>query len=288
MDAISHRSRNYRDGEEKTRKNAVFACTSDSGQANFLTTMPGVAMLGFPLYHLPSVISTIDEAKRLIQDGVPEGALVTADFQTTGRGRMDRLWESSPGANLLAAYILRPMRDPGDWGGLPLLAAVAMAETIHALSALTPRLKWPNDVLLNRKKVAGILIETGISAGSPWAVLGIGLNVNQTSFSGEYRLEPTSLARDTGAPYNLELVRDELSRHLTYWYERWLHLGNAPVVFAWRERTDMFGRNVLVEDGAETFVARAMDLHPDGTLLVRRKDGSLATVTAGDVTVRYE
>lgn len=245
-------------------------------------------MLGFPLYHVPSVTSTIDEAKRLIQDGVPEGALVTADFQTAGRGRMDRLWESSPGENLLAAYILRPTRDAGDWGGLPLLAAVAMAETIHALSTLTPRLKWPNDVLLNRKKVAGILIETGICAGVPWAVLGIGLNVNQTSFSGEYRLEPTSLVRDTGAPYNLELVRDELSRQLTHWYERWLHFGNAPVVFAWRERTDMFGRNVLVEDGTETFVARAMDLHADGTLLVRRKDGSLATVTAGDVTVRYE
>jgi BirA family biotin operon repressor/biotin-[acetyl-CoA-carboxylase] ligase len=245
-------------------------------------------MFGFPLYHLPAVPSTIDEAKRLIREGVPEGALVTADYQTAGRGRLERRWESSHGENLLAAYVLRPTRPLEDWTGLPLLAAVATADAVHAVSTLKPTLKWPNDVLVNRRKTAGILVETGAAQAGPWAVVGIGLNVNQTAFQGDYRIEPTSLARDTGAPYNLELVRDELSRQLTRWYQQWLRFGNAPVLFAWRERTDMFGRNVVVEDAGRRFTARALDLGEDGTLLVRGSDGATTAVAAGDVTTLYE
>jgi len=225
-----------------------------------------VTRLGTPRLHLRETTSTNDRARALAAAGAPHGTLVTAAAQTAGRGRQGRTWSAPPGRALLMSLVLR---EPDRM--LPLAAAVAVAEAAGARAAI----KWPNDVLLDGRKVAGILAEARPQEG--WAVLGVGLNV-------AVRIEdlPPEL-RDTAASLGLEPrdVEPVLAR-LIGALERALALDTAALLDAWRARDALRGRDVAWAGGE----GRATGIDGDGRLVVALAGGGRTALEAGEVHLR--
>ncbi|MBR9976377.1 MAG: biotin--[acetyl-CoA-carboxylase] ligase [Bacteroidetes bacterium] len=245
-------------------------------------------MIGTPHIHLETVDSTNRYARDLLREEPEEGTLVTAAKQTAGRGRLDRRWLSGTGENILASIILRPPRAMEDWGGLPLLAGLAVTRAVRRIANIEAHVKWPNDVLVEGRKLCGILVESGGSANRAWAIVGIGVNVNQSVFEGEYRLPPTSLALESGRQQDLSSVLAALCEEIETLYLVWKRDGNTAVLTAWKSASRMIGRRVTVEGPEGSRAGRAIDLAEDAALIVEWDDGTREPVYAGDVTVREE
>jgi BirA family biotin operon repressor/biotin-[acetyl-CoA-carboxylase] ligase len=219
--------------------------------------------LGTPRVHLRRTDSTNERARALAAAGAPHGTLVTAAEQTAGRGRQGRTWSAPPGRALLLSLVLRIERP----AIVPLAAAVAVTEAVGE----SARIKWPNDVLVDGRKVAGILVEGRPQEG--WAVLGIGLNValRPENFPPELRESAGTLGLD---PADLEPTRARVLRAL----ERWLGADQPAVLTAWRERDALEGREVSWSGGA----GRAVGIDDAGRLLVGTASGTVA-LDAGEV-----
>lgn len=219
--------------------------------------------LGRPRLHLREVDSTNERARALAAAGAPHGTLVTATAQTSGRGRQGRAWSAPPGRTLVLSLVLR---DPPRL--LSLMAGVAVAEVAGARA----RIKWPNDVLVDERKVAGILAEGRLQEG--WAVLGIGLNVatRPQDLPAELRETAGSLGL---APADLEPTLERLLDALA----RWLAAPESEALDAVRARDALAGRTVSWSGGSG--VARGIDA--DGRLVVELADGSTTGLEAGEV-----
>jgi BirA family biotin operon repressor/biotin-[acetyl-CoA-carboxylase] ligase len=230
---------------------------------------------GSPHRHFREVGSTNTVARELAEAGAPNGTVVTADEQTAGRGRQGRTWTAPPGSALLFSAIVRPLgkRHPL----LPLAVPLAVCETAERLRPeVECKVKWPNDVHLEGRKLAGILIEA--RPQEEWAVLGIGLNLTiaEDEFPEELRDTATSLFADAPETTGVaEGARVALSEAL----ERWVEADSATILTAWRERDTLLGREVSWERGSG--VAEGIDER--GYLLVRLADGELVALGAGDV-----
>lgn len=239
-------------------------------------------------------VSTNDEAAswaRAAPPGrAPEGAVVIAAEQTGGRGRLGRRWHSPPGHGLCLSLVLRPPLPPHLAPPLALVAAVALADAVEGAGA-DPELKWPNDVLLGGRKVAGILTEMATSGGAiEHVVLGIGVNLGGTEFPAELSGRATSLAlavpRLAGDAAALDPLGfgAALLGHLEPWYQRFLDEGPAPVIAAWKRRARLFGRDIEVHSGSERYAGVAEDLDGDGALVLRLASGERLRVVAGEIT----
>lgn len=230
---------------------------------------------GTPHRHFRQVGSTNTVARELAEAGAPNGTVVTADEQTAGRGRQGRTWTAAPGSALLFSAIVRPLdkRHPL----LPLAVPLAVCETAERLRpGIECKVKWPNDVHLDGRKLAGILIEA--RPQEEWAVLGIGLNLTiaEDEFPEELRDRATSLFADRRAPSGVAAAaRVALSEAL----ERWVEADTGTILAAWRERDTLLGREVSWERGSG--VAEGIDER--GFLLVRLADGERVALGAGDV-----
>lgn len=237
---------------------------------------------GRATHRLDEVDSTQNEARRLAEAGAPEGTVVRAEHQTRGRGRLGRTWLDEPGSGLLVSIILRPHVDFPRFPQLSLVAAVAVAEAIHEMTALPVALAWPNDLLIHDRKVAGILAESVVPGDAgPVVILGIGVNVNQNRFPGELAARATSLALEAGRQFDRETLLGALRDRLERWYRRWATDGFEPVREAWRRRAGMLGQRVADNRGV---VGIALDLGEDGALLVLTDGGGVARVLAGELT----
>lgn len=246
----------------------------------------GRRLFGRQMLHFARVGSTNEVARRLAAQGAPEGLLVWAEEQTAGRGRMGRRWEAPRGSSLLVSLLLRPYLSPERAFLLSALASLAVAEAVEVETGLRCELKWPNDVLVNGRKCCGILVELeGKGHRIAYAVIGWGLNVN-LRFEGPLAERATSLAQELGRPLpRLPLLVACLER-MESWYFA-LRAGRDEELWAaWRARLGMLGRTVEVSTPEGPFVGEAVDVAPDGSLLVRRADGTLIPVRAGDVSVR--
>ena len=227
-------------------------------------------MIGRPRVHLSQVDSTNRRARELAESGAPHGTLVTTTEQTAGRGRQGRSWLAPPGTALLMSLLVR------DHAGAPapLAAAVAVCEACEATTAARCAIKWPNDVLIERRKVAGILVEARPDAG--WAVIGIGVNVSTTDadLPPDVRGSATSLAQASppapAVEAMLAIVLQALARRLSDPHE-W-------VLEAWRSRDLLRGERVRWRDGE----GLAGGIDEAGRLLVEQRAG-IAALDAGEV-----
>jgi BirA family biotin operon repressor/biotin-[acetyl-CoA-carboxylase] ligase len=219
--------------------------------------------LGRPRLHLRETGSTTDRARELAAAGAPHGTLVTAAAQSAGRGRQGRQWSAPAGAALLMSLVLRDAHPL-----LPLAAAVAVAQTVGDEA----RIKWPNDVLLGGRKVAGILAEGRPQEG--WAVLGIGVNVaiRVEDLPAELHATAATLGRD---PADVEPFLADLLAAL----ERTLALAPAEVLDAWRARDALAGREISWSGGRGT----AAGIDGEGRLVVELADGGRTALDAGEV-----
>jgi BirA family biotin operon repressor/biotin-[acetyl-CoA-carboxylase] ligase len=219
-------------------------------------------MIGTPRVHHRLTDSTNERAKELAEAGALHGTLVTADEQSAGRGRQGRAWTAPPRSSVLMSVVLRELDE-----FLPLTAAVAVCDALP----VEARVKWPNDVWIERRKVVGILVEGRPQDG--WAVLGIGLNVTTDSFPAELAETATSL-RIAGLALTTEAVLQELLRSL----DKWLRAPREAVLAAWRSRDALKGERVRWSDGEG--IADGID--DSGALLVETRNG-LVTLDAGEV-----
>lgn len=237
-------------------------------------------LLGHPLRYYPSIGSTNTEAMALAKAGAAEGTLLLTDHQTAGRGRIGRIWQSLPAQQLQFSLILRPTFPPHF---LVMASALSVMEAIRAVAHLDAAIKWPNDVLIQGRKVAGILIE----ASGDSVVLGIGLNVNST-LAGEPELavRATTLADALGYPLSREALAATLLTTLDRFYAELQHGGDAAqraVWGTWRAHLETLGRAVIIHQTAEEVRGTAEDVDETGCLIVRQPDGTPRTITWGDV-----
>ncbi|MBN1136311.1 MAG: biotin--[acetyl-CoA-carboxylase] ligase [Anaerolineae bacterium] len=240
------------------------------------------------LIYLPVVDSTMDEARRLAEQGAPDGTLVLTDYQTAGRGRLDRRWQAPPTSSLLLSFIFRPAIAPHQVQQLTMLCGLAVAESVEAQTSLPVGLKWPNDLETGGAKVGGILTEIELSGVRvSYAIVGIGLNVNldPQQLNEPVLARATSLSTELGRPVARLPLLWAVLRAVE---ARYLVLGaGAPRLHAeWAKRLVTLGRMVTVSTGDATWEGVAEGVDADGALLVRRIDGSLERIIAGDVTVR--
>ena len=244
------------------------------------------SLFGKRVFHFFQTDSTNRVAMELGYAGEPEGTVVMAEAQTAGRGRSGRSWHSERGTGLYFTVLLRPRLSPAQAPLLTMLAGVSAQAAIQAQTGLLPELKWPNDLLLNGKKIGGILTEMHAEPSAVrFVIVGIGINVNQEKFPAELSVIATSLRKESGRmSYRLELLARLLAQFEND-YNRFLREGSGFVVERFQSVSGFAqGRRVRVETGAESYLGTTAGLSAEGLLLVARDNGPLMTVIAGDVT----
>ncbi|MBL0224960.1 MAG: biotin--[acetyl-CoA-carboxylase] ligase [Geobacteraceae bacterium] len=237
----------------------------------------------------PETVSSNADAFRLAEAGAEEGTTVIADAQSGGKGRRGRIWSSPAGVNLYCSVVLRPSILPHEAPQLTFLSAVAVARAIEGSTALKPEIKWPNDVLIAGRKVAGLLNEMSAETdGINFVILGIGVNLNMTSaqFPADLRTPATSLLLESGRPVNRAQFAATMLGELDHLYADFLACGFGPVRDEWQRRCNANGREVVVSDaGVETARGMFQGIDGDGALLVRLPDGTVERILNGDVRV---
>jgi BirA family transcriptional regulator, biotin operon repressor / biotin---[acetyl-CoA-carboxylase] ligase len=234
-----------------------------------------VTEFGFPRHHFRVTDSTNERARELAEAGASSGAVVTAASQLAGRGRHGRAWTAPAGRALLYSAILRPL-DVGH-ALLPLAVPVAVCEAIESLAPVRCEIKWPNDIWISERKVAGILIEARPPA---WAVIGVGVNVaiDQSEFPDDLRWPAASV----GHGATPDSARAVLDRRLGAWVDAEPGL----VAAAFRDRDALTGREVTWADGDATESGTAAGIDESGNLLVALGDGERVALGAGEVQLQ--
>lgn len=266
-----------------------------------LTPAAAWPMVGLPYRYVARCGST-NAALRAMAETVPAGTVLVTDEQTGGRGRLGRTWSSAGGKDLTFSVLLRPALGPAQAHMLSLAAALAVAEVLESLDGLQGRvgIKWPNDVLLNGKKVCGILLEGSMDADRlHWAIAGIGLNVNSDPASLLRNLSPEQAREWAGKPAPTSLceqlgsavARGPLfARLLTALGSHWVDVRAEDLLGRLRSRDVLAGRRVVVLSGPprnEPVVSgEAVGIGAEGQLLIKVASGEIVSVFAGDVTVR--
>jgi BirA family biotin operon repressor/biotin-[acetyl-CoA-carboxylase] ligase len=268
-----------------TRKNRVNALSVTGGISpeavrQRLTTR----FVGHSFFYYPSVTSTMDVARKFAREGAREGTVVVAGEQTVGRARLGRAWINPPGV-LAVSIILHP--EMSQLVRLTMVASLATSRCIEKATGLETAIKWPNDVLVRGKKISGILLESALRGQSvDWAVIGIGINVNfDPNAYPEIADIATSLSVELGEyvpPLNI------LVHLLTETEQLYLALRRGePVYQAWRDKLETLGKLIQVKTGNDNLEkGYAESVDEDGALMLRRSDGSLLRIVAGEVTLR--
>ncbi len=234
-----------------------------------------------PYQFYPIIPSTMDAARDWLQNGAPHGALVLADEQTAGRGRLNRPWQTPPNSALALSVVLRV--PPATLPQVSMLGALAVAEALDKLGVKEVGIKWPNDVLIAGLKVSGVLVEVdwdGIALRG--VIMGIGVNIALDFTGTELEGQATSIATALDSPVD----RLDVLTEIVYGIDtRWALLGSATLLKAWKARLVTLGKRVKVH-APYSFTGVAEDVDGDGALWVRDEEGFRRRVLAGDVRVR--
>ncbi len=241
--------------------------------------------MGKEIHVFQSVSSTQDVARELLNQGASEGTVVLAETQSVGRGRFGRKWFSPTGVGIWASLILHPkfanLNPESGLTPISLTCSVAIANAIRKVTGLRSFVKWPNDVLLHQKKVAGVLVQmVGESI-----IVGVGINVNQEQFPESLRDSATSLLIESGKETSrISLIREALHQ-LEYYYILLKEKGFAPVKKKMRNISAVLDKQVVASFNGKKLVGQAVDVDMDGALLVRLDSGFQVRVVAGDVSI---
>jgi len=224
----------------------------------------------------------MDEITRLAAEGAPEGAAVVADVQLAGRGRAGRSWVAPPGAALLCSVLLRPSLDVHLLSLLPIDAGLAIAEAIEAISPVRCQLKWPNDILINGRKVAGILAQTR-AIGERVDHVNLGFGVNLNTEAGDLPDGATSIAQETGQYVDPLVLERAVFNRLSLRYGAFCAAGGELDSGPWLERAYLLGEVVKIVDGDREQTGTYRGIDANGALLLETENG-IRAVVSGDLT----
>jgi BirA family biotin operon repressor/biotin-[acetyl-CoA-carboxylase] ligase len=238
--------------------------------------------LGHTVVHLPVTTSTMDEVEQRARTGVPEGLVVVADHQTAGRGRAGRSWTAAPGTSLLCSFLLRPPLPPDRISTLPLIAGVAVAEAIEDCVPVSCQLKWPNDVWIDGRKVAGVLMTATSFAGVVGRVV-LGVGINLTAPVEELPAGATSVLAASGKAVERLRLLERLTARLQVHYDRFVREAGRPDLALWQKRAALLNEMVSVGDAGSRAGGRFVGVDPDGALLLD-VNGATRRVVSGDLT----
>ncbi|MGD6831551.1 biotin--[acetyl-CoA-carboxylase] ligase [Sutcliffiella halmapala] len=244
--------------------------------------------LGRAIHFEESVTSTQKIAHQLAYDGALEGTLVVAEEQTAGRGRLNRAWHSPMSTGVWMSLILRPNLPPAKAPQLTLLTAVAIAQAIEEVTSLRTDIKWPNDILINKKKTVGILTEMQAEADKINSVIiGMGINVNQEleHFPEELHSIATSLAIELGKPVNrAELIQVILLKFENL-YHRYLEHGFYPIKLLWESYAISIGKKIIARTITGTLEGTAKGITEDGVLMLEDDTGHISYIHSADIEI---
>lgn len=255
---------------------------------DLLSRLGKTGIVGRDIRVFQETTSTNDVIEKLARDGVKEGVAVFSESQTRGRGRLGRKWISPPRKGLWFSLLLRPKLRPQAVTQLTIVSATALARAIHSAAGLAAEIKWPNDILVRGRKVAGILTEMKAEPDAvKYATLGIGVNVNLTAneFPSDLRRTATSLRVEAGESIDRAELAVEILRELDRDYTRICCGQFEAVADEWEEQCKTIGRDVAIQIGERRIQGRAESLDSDGALLLRTQHGGLERITGGDVTM---
>jgi BirA family biotin operon repressor/biotin-[acetyl-CoA-carboxylase] ligase len=243
-------------------------------------------LIGQSILYYPSLPSTMDIAKKMVKEGIGEGAVIVAGEQTMGRGRLGRKWLSPPKGSLALSIILRPT--VAQLPQLNMVASLAVVQSIEKIAGLKPTIKWPNDILFEGRKISGILIENLIEGSEVKAtIVGIGINVElNPSYFSEISAIATSLSIDSGR----EISRwDTLCSLIEKFDQSYQELKSGkPIYERWLARVETLGKLVRVKWGDTIEDGYVESIETDGSLVLKSLDGSLKTMVAGEVTLHIK
>ncbi len=246
----------------------------------------GPDQIGHRVLHSFSIDSTNDLAMKLAGQGCPHGTVVLAEEQTAGRGRFGRSWYSEKFSGIYVSVVLRPPFSPAMAPILSLMAGLAAREAIESVTGLRADIRWPNDLLIGRKKVCGILTQMNAELDRlHFAVLGIGMNVNHRRMPAKLAQIATSLRLEGRREYSRLAILIALLRALERDYRRWVETGPARLVERCEQASSYArGKRVIVKRGSEEFVAVTVGFDPTGALRVRRKQGEEESLLSAEIT----
>jgi len=247
-----------------------------------VTTLPAWPQ-GYALKEYPSLDSTNEEARRLAASGAPAPLWLRADVQTAGRGRRGRAWDA-PSGNLAATLLLRPERPAADCAQLSFVAAIAAAETVaHFAPRAEVRVKWPNDVLADGRKIVGILLESASGGGAAPEWLAVGIGINLARFPEGTETPATSIsALGERAPEPRDVLLC-LAASFAKWYEVWRAGGFAPIRDAWLARAANLGGRIRARLANEETSGVFEGIDETGALILREAGAKLRLISAGEV-----
>ncbi len=251
------------------------------GLKNILNT----DFIGKDIYYFKEIDSTNNKAYELAEKGAEEGIVIIAESQTRGKGRLGRRWESPYGVNLYTSIILRPQISPNIATLITIMSSIAVSDAINKSFNIVPQIKWPNDIIINNKKVSGILTEmdSNISLVN-FIILGIGVNLNMDV--PEYLKDKAISIKEI---MNKEVSRVEftaiLFKMIEKWYNNFLKKGFESIIYPWNRYSMMEGKLIKVSSHGETIEGYSIGLDRDGALILRDRNGIIRRVIAGDVTV---
>jgi BirA family biotin operon repressor/biotin-[acetyl-CoA-carboxylase] ligase len=255
---------------------------------DLLARLGKTKIIGRDIQVFEQTTSTNDVIEKLARDGVKEGVVVFAESQTRGRGRLGRKWISPAHKGLWFSVLLRPDLRPQETTQLTVASATALRRAIQSETDLKPEIKWPNDILIRGKKVAGILTELSAEVDRvKHIILGIGVDVNLDAgeFSAELKKTATSLKTETGESVSRAELAAAILRELDFDYSRICGGKFSQVADEWEEHCATIGRNVTVHIGERKIRGRAESLDDDGALLLRSEHGRLERIMGGDVVL---
>lgn len=253
---------------------------------DLISRLGRVAVVGRDIRVFQETTSTNDIAEKLARDGVPEGAVVFAEHQTAGRGRLGRKWISPARKGLWFSVLFRPRLRPQEATRFTVASGTALRRAIATLTGLKAEIKWPNDILIGGRKVAGILTELGAELDHiKHLILGIGVDVNQnaTDFPPDLRKIATSLKAEAGQPFSRPELAVAILRALDHDYARAMSGKFAEVADEWEAHCSTIGRNIVVTLGDRRIHGRAEAIGDEGALLLRTEHGHLERIIGGDV-----
>ncbi|HHY73194.1 MAG TPA: biotin--[acetyl-CoA-carboxylase] ligase [Bacillus bacterium] len=274
--------------EAVQRKGYRIIKTPDKISGNEIQLGLQTKFIGREVHYKESVTSTQKIAHKLAYEGVPEGTIVVAEEQITGRGRLDRSWFSPKYAGIWVSVILRPTIPPQQAPQLTLLAAVGVVRGIEAATGLQCGIKWPNDILINGKKVVGILTELQAETDRINAVIiGIGINVNQEPqhYPEDLKDKATSLAIESGKKLNRAEILQAIVKEIEDLYCDYIEHGFQVVQLLWESYAVSIGKQIIARTLTETIVGKALGITSDGVLLLEDANKQIHHIYSADIEI---